>query len=424
MQQVRPHHEDTLLDGGAQSVRYGGRLHDGSGQPDSANSQEAADSKIFVMGRDAAEFVNKVKDQVRKRQKRMSSIAESCDEHSIIWGMFMATTLNAATFMGKNFSTIQSVVKNHESLTLKQMFDVTAQLVNNQEEINCLDKILYGKNSWTRLSLINDEIVINLQSTKVYVFSDSVLCLGKVLQHPDSKEAWKNRIAGIQSGKSYRDYDGINGEPTEFEWNIFPGFTTLQLCDKISDLLSYLGQTPATFTGRILFMSMFNDIFCDRKGNKEECLANARVVKVLARKFGIGQWSYIGPGSEKKWYSMKENCHKEFGITSRTRCCWNSQRADVLFSVQRLHCPGVFSRAKDMENCRYTADNPTIETIFRLIISANQLSIYGAVANICEEFEAHQDRSGELDVLMGQSIVVGEIKAEVLLQNENPLCFL
>ena len=38
----------------------------------------------------------------------------------------MATTLNAAT-LGKNFSTIQSVVKNHESLTLKQMFDVTAQ---------------------------------------------------------------------------------------------------------------------------------------------------------------------------------------------------------------------------------------------------------------------------------------------------------
>ena len=68
--------------------------------------------------------------------------------------MFMATTLNAATFMGKNFSSIQSVVKNHESLTLKQMFDVTAQLVNNQEEINCLDKIVYGKNSWTHLSFI------------------------------------------------------------------------------------------------------------------------------------------------------------------------------------------------------------------------------------------------------------------------------
>ena len=172
----------------------------------------------------------------------------------------MATTSNAATFMGKNFSTIQSVVKNHESLTLKQMFDVTAQLVNNQEEINGLDKILWGKNSWTHLSLIDDEMVINLQRTKVYVLSDSVSCLGRILQHPDSNEAWKNRIAGVKAGRSYRDYDAINGESTEFEWNIFPGFTTLQFCHKINDLLSNLGQTPATFTGRILFMPMFNDI--------------------------------------------------------------------------------------------------------------------------------------------------------------------
>ena len=53
----------------------------------------------------------------------------------------MATTLNAATLMGKNYSTMQNVVKNEESLTLKQMFDVTAQIIHNEEEIYCLDKI-------------------------------------------------------------------------------------------------------------------------------------------------------------------------------------------------------------------------------------------------------------------------------------------
>ena len=259
------------------------------------------------MGSDATEFVNKVRDQVRNRQKRMSSIAESCTEHSIIWGMFMATTLNAATFMGKNFSTIQSVAKNHESLTLKQMFDVTAQLANNQEEINCLDKILYGKNSWTHLSLINDAVVINLQSTKVYVFSDSVLCLGKVLQHPECNEAWKNRVAGVRAERNYRDFEDVKGESTEFEWNIFPGFTSLQLCDKISNLLSSMGQTPETFTGRNLFMSMFNDISCDRYDNKDECLRNANIVKTFAGRFGIGQWSFIGPGSEKKWYPSENS---------------------------------------------------------------------------------------------------------------------
>ena len=197
MQKVAPHREELLLDGNAHSVRYGETIHDGSGKPETVNHQEEADSETFVMGNDAAEFVDKVKDQVRNRQKRMSNVAESGEEHSIIWGMFMAATLNAATFMGKNFSTIQSFVKNHEDLTLKQMFDVTAQLVNNQEEIHGLDKILWKKNSWKRLSLIGDETVINLQSTKVYVFSDSVLCFGRVHQHPQSNEAWKERIGWI-----------------------------------------------------------------------------------------------------------------------------------------------------------------------------------------------------------------------------------
>ena len=220
LQKVDPHREEPLLGGNAYSARYGEMIHDGSVKPVSVHRQEQAYFENFVMGSDATEFVNKVKDQVRNRQKRMSNVAESGEEHSIIWRMFMVATLNAATFMGKNFSTIQSVVKNLEDLTLEQMFDVTAQLVNNQDEINGLDKILWGKNSWKRLSLIGDETVINLQSTKVYVFSDSVLCFGKVLQHPDSNEAWKNRVAGARAEKSYRDYDAINGESTEFEWNI------------------------------------------------------------------------------------------------------------------------------------------------------------------------------------------------------------
>ena len=386
----------------------------------SVHHQEQAYSENFIMGSDAAEFVNKVKDQVRNRQKRMSNVAESGDEHSIIWRMFMAATLNAATFMGKNFSTIQSVVKNHESLTLKQMFDVTAQLVNDQEEINCLDKILYRKNSWTQLSLINDPVVINLQSTKVYVFSDSVLCLGKVLQHLECNEAWKNRVAGVRAEKSYRDYDAINGEPTEFEWNIFPGFTTLQLFGKINDLLSDLGQTPETFTGRILFMSMFNDISCDRKGNKDECLANAGVVKVLARRFGVGQWSFIGRGSEKKWYSAENNPQGAWGNIAEEMLLEFAESGHPTFRATTPLSRGILkSKGHGKLSTHFAADQDTIDTIFRSILSVNQLSVYGAVAAVCEEFESHQDRSGEPEILMGQSIVLGEIKAEVLLQNEN-----
>ena len=140
-------------------------------------------------------------------------------------------------------------------------------------------------------------------------------------------------------------------------------------------------------------MSMFNDISSDRKGNKEECLANERVVKVLARKFGVGQWSFIGPGSEKKWYSA-ESGHAIFRATTPLSRCILKSKGHGKLSIH------------------FTADYPTIETVFRIIISANQLSIYGAVTTMCEEFENHQDRSGN-------QIVLGEIKAEIPLQNEN-----
>ena len=219
------------------------------------------------------------------------------------------------------------------------------------------------------MSLIGDETVITLQRAKVYVFSDSVLCLGEIHQHPESNEAWKRRIEWTITDQSYRDYDGINGEPTEFEWNIFPGLTSLQLCGEVTVLLSNLGETPETFTGRILFMSMFNDTSCDGKGNKEECLANAKVVSIFARKFGIGQWSFIGPGSEKKWYSMEENSPQ--GI-------WDCIAEEMLLEFAESGCPilrattplsrrNLKSEGHGKLSIHFAADQDTIGTVFRII---------------------------------------------------------
>ena len=95
-------------------------------------------------------------------------------------------------------------------------------------------KIIHGRKY---LSLIGDERVINLQRTKVYVFSDSVLCLGKILETPQSNDAWEQRLGWLTSSQNYRNFDRIDGEPMEFECNIFPGFNTLQLTEEVKRLL-------------------------------------------------------------------------------------------------------------------------------------------------------------------------------------------
>ena len=82
-----------------------------------------------------------------------------------------------------------------EDLTLKQMFDISEKLIVEQsDEIFGVSQISWENSSWKQLSLVNDEEVISLSHAKVYVFSGSVLCLGKVNQNPTSNTVWEEQL--------------------------------------------------------------------------------------------------------------------------------------------------------------------------------------------------------------------------------------
>ena len=103
-------------------------------------------------------------------------------------------------------------------------------------------------------------------------------------------------------------------------------------------------------------MSMFNDTSCGSKDNEKERLSNAKLVSLYAKRFGKGQWSFIGLGSEKKWYCISEDSPQGVWDNMAERMLLkllNSQKVDVQFSTLRAHCPQVDSKAKDMENCLF-----------------------------------------------------------------------
>ena len=146
-----------------------------------------------------------------------------------------------------------------------------------------------------------------------------------------------------------------------------------------------------------MFMSI--DISCGSKDNEKECLANAKLVSLYAKRFGKGQWSFVGPGSEKKWYCISEDSPQ--GI-------WDNLAEKMLIELAESGCP-IFRASSPLSRGRlrsqghgklsihYAADLETIETIFRIIVSANPLSLYGAVAEICEEYETlHEERGDPL----------------------------
>ena len=80
-------------------------------------------------------FLHRVNDQVRKRQKQSSVDAtEDNEEHSVIWRMFVSSTLQASVFMVKNYPDNWHSIKNTEDLTMKQMFDMSEKLVSEQSD--------------------------------------------------------------------------------------------------------------------------------------------------------------------------------------------------------------------------------------------------------------------------------------------------
>ena len=100
---------------------------------------------------------------------------------------------------------------------------------------------------WISTSLLHSRAYQHANA-KVYVFSDSVPCSGK------------KQIQWYSETNYFSELNRIDGKPMEFEWKIFPGFTTAGLLEEIQKKMGELQCDPADFKDGIIFMSMFNDI--------------------------------------------------------------------------------------------------------------------------------------------------------------------
>ena len=138
---------------------------------------------------------------------------------------------------------------------------------------------------------------------------------------------------------------------------------------------------------------MFNDISCDKwRQWRKNVWKTLKLVSFVCMRNLVkdnGHSLVLVPKRSgilwKKTWSTRN-----LGSKLQKGCCWNLLRADVQFSVLQLHCPGgqLKSKGHGKLSIHFAADQETTETIFRIIVSANRLSLYGAVANMCEECES------------------------------------
>ena len=161
---------------------------------DDMDSDTVTESNLSLKSRS---FLNRVNDRLRKMLDQSSKDAmQDIDKRSMIWGMFLSSTVQASVLMGKNYlENLRSIKNTGNNLTMKQIFDISEKLIVEESgEIYGVNPINWEDSSWKQLSLVNDEEVISLSHAKVYVFSSSVLCLGKMHQNPESNAIWKEKL--------------------------------------------------------------------------------------------------------------------------------------------------------------------------------------------------------------------------------------
>ena len=133
-------------------------------------------------------------------------------------------------------------------------------------------------------------------------------------------------------------------------------------------------------------------------------------MKTFAKRFGIGQWSFIGPGSEKKWCSSENS----------PQGAWDNIAEDMLLEFAKNGHP-IFrattplSRGKLKSQGKGRCPNTSVLIQIQLIqfIALFSLSIRSVSTEQSQLYarnvKASQDSAGQPVILVGQSIVLGDI---------------
>ena len=111
----------------------------------------------------------------------------------------------------------------------------------------------------------------------------------------------------------------------------------------------------------------------------------------FARRFPAERWSFLGPGSEKKLYSTYIDGPR--GEWDRVAELMKFGESGTPSFPSPLSRGTLICKVGGKLSIHFCADGEVIETVFRTISSVSQLSIYGAVSDLCDEYRARAGRT-------------------------------
>ena len=307
----------------------------------------------------------------------------------------MSSTSEASIFMWKEYSENLHSIKNKKTgqdLTMKQMFDISEKLIVEQSDeiygvntINwewfCMETFIFGQ--WWR-----NRLTVARKGLRIFGFC---VMLWKDEREPTIKCCLGRQVDVVQEFTTTQSFGHnwwwANGIRVEY----FTGFTSLQLCDKVQEFMSKMSEKPEDVQRHLKTMNRNANeaptsfLFMREDYHQEDGHSS----DLYQKRSGI--------------LFMKANTQGEWdGVTELMTLTFSESGHPVFRSTSPLSRGVLRNTGGGKLSIHFGADGDTVETVFRTIISVNQLSIYGAVSHLCEEYKSCHVRTERL-VLAEQS---------------------
>ena len=210
---------------------------------------------------------------------------------------------------------------------------------------------------------------------------------------------------GSKNSPQYKTLDTIDGEPMEFEWNIFPRIHHIAAHQQSPRVHEQKWANPNNSKHELSSCRCPMTSYGDLKTMKRNVLLIPHLCLYSQKDFNqdVGHSSDLDQKQSGILLTMKDLEENGTRVAELMTIKFR-ESGHPIFRATSPFVPRNAQKQRRWENYQYTSVpmGDTTETIFRTLISVNQLSIYGAVSDFCDEYNACQARTGR-PVLAGQS---------------------
>ena len=191
-------------------------------------------------------------------------LSGSIEDKCVDMRMFISSSMKAAIHLEPNYLVNLEVYKKKNFEEIQSLFNITQKWTIDMDEI--------------RINSRSSGSVDKNKNTCLLRFRS---CLGRMNDSTDATTTWEGQVEDFKMSPSYKELLGIDGGAIEFEWNIFPGFSSLQILQEFQKVLQRRDIELEKFTDRTIFMSMFhrNTTLPRQRADIKEVIAKLRETK-------------------------------------------------------------------------------------------------------------------------------------------------